>query len=428
MSTKPVLIYNLFPRLAGTFNEWKKHIDRAAEMKFNYLYVNSFLYPGFSGSLYSIKDYYKINPLFVAKKSKKDEWTQVKDMVHYSHKKGLKFIFDLVINHTAIDSPWVKEHPEWYKKDEKGKVLKPYCMDGGKKIVWGDLAELDLEPGEQNLAIREYWSDYLRMLIDLSIFAFRCDAAYQVPVSFWEKLISDAKQKSTDVEFFAETLGCDYKDVIKLSKAGFDYSFNSSKYWDFEAPWAIKQNALNIGISKSVSFAESHDTYRLAAEYDNNMDAVKLRYLFSTLFSTGVMMPIGFEFGFNKRMDVVKSSPDDWEETGIDVSGFIQQANAYKFKYPVFAEDSPIDRISDVGEVTALLKVANSKDQSALIILNKNFHNYGEFYHSDLAKLFGSNAHIKDISLDYRMESVPNEFHYSLRPAQVIVLLQNAGD
>ena len=33
-------------------------------MGFNAVYINPFHYPGFSGSLYAVKDYYRLNPLF----------------------------------------------------------------------------------------------------------------------------------------------------------------------------------------------------------------------------------------------------------------------------------------------------------------------------------------------------------------------------
>ena len=67
-------------------------------------------------------------------------------------------------------------------------------------------------------------------------------------------------------------------------------------------------------LCRSVSFAESHDTERLASELDGDEQAVKMRYAFSALFSSGVMMPIGFEFGFRRRLDVVKTTPEDWEQ------------------------------------------------------------------------------------------------------------------
>ena len=34
-------------------------------MGFNWIFLNPIHYPGFSGSLYAVKDYYALNPLFV---------------------------------------------------------------------------------------------------------------------------------------------------------------------------------------------------------------------------------------------------------------------------------------------------------------------------------------------------------------------------
>ena len=60
------LIYNLFPRLAGSCDQWVGHAARAAAMGFNWLYVNPVNFPGFSGSLYSTKEYeVSTRPLFL---------------------------------------------------------------------------------------------------------------------------------------------------------------------------------------------------------------------------------------------------------------------------------------------------------------------------------------------------------------------------
>ncbi|MEE8473649.1 MAG: alpha-amylase, partial [Dehalococcoidia bacterium] len=59
------IIYNLFPRLAGPLPDWLPHAARAADMGFNWIYVNSFHYPGFSGSLYAVKYYRRLNPMFM---------------------------------------------------------------------------------------------------------------------------------------------------------------------------------------------------------------------------------------------------------------------------------------------------------------------------------------------------------------------------
>src|ERR1044071_2930431 len=63
---KPIsrmIIYNLFPLLAGNVRDWKPHLVRAADMGFDWIFINPIQFPGFSGSLYSIKDYFDFNPL-----------------------------------------------------------------------------------------------------------------------------------------------------------------------------------------------------------------------------------------------------------------------------------------------------------------------------------------------------------------------------
>ncbi|HLA39613.1 MAG TPA: hypothetical protein VJ417_06440, partial [Candidatus Glassbacteria bacterium] len=73
MSTnQPALIYNLFPLLAGPFSKWRKHYERAARMGFNWVFVNPVSQPGFSGSLYSVKDYYSFNSLLLDERTDRD--------------------------------------------------------------------------------------------------------------------------------------------------------------------------------------------------------------------------------------------------------------------------------------------------------------------------------------------------------------------
>ena len=75
------------------------------------------------------------------------------------------------------------------------------------------------------------------------------------------------------------------------------------------------------------------------------MDARKQRYLFAALFSAGVMMPIGYEYGFSNRLHVVDSRPEHWEEPAVDLTGFIAQVNRIKNDYPLFGEESLIQKL-----------------------------------------------------------------------------------
>src|SRR5437868_14786209 len=99
-------IYNLFPLLAGTTRKWATHLPRIAAMGFNAVYVNPFHYPGFSGSLYAVKDYYRLNPRLRGNESGNDE-ALLREFTCAARDHGLRAIMDLVVNHTSKDSELV---------------------------------------------------------------------------------------------------------------------------------------------------------------------------------------------------------------------------------------------------------------------------------------------------------------------------------
>src|SRR5689334_22688862 len=66
-------IYNLFPTLVGSIDAWQVELPRIAAMAFNAVYVNPFHAPGFSGSLYAVKHYDRLNPLFRGGASEPDD-------------------------------------------------------------------------------------------------------------------------------------------------------------------------------------------------------------------------------------------------------------------------------------------------------------------------------------------------------------------
>src|SRR5271169_4110478 len=117
-------IYNLFPTLAGTVRQWADHLPRIAAMGFNAVYVNPFHYPGFSGSLYAVKDYYRLNPRFRGDERADDD-TLLRDFATAAQACRLRVIMDLVVNHTSKDSELVARRPGWFAHDAKGGILSP---------------------------------------------------------------------------------------------------------------------------------------------------------------------------------------------------------------------------------------------------------------------------------------------------------------
>ncbi|MDH5527435.1 MAG: alpha-amylase [Nitrospirota bacterium] len=367
----PPLIYNLFPLLAGPFPDWIPHLERAREMGFNHLYFNPVSYPGFSGSLYSVKNHYGFHPM-LAPEGDKAAGRALAELLKRMRGTGLTPMMDLVINHTAIDCPLIEHHPNWYAHDANGRVERPGALHDGHWVEWGDLATVNNAASPDRDALWDYWDRLVAHHQNLGVQAFRCDAAYQVPVDLWRHLIGRARERDPRVAFFAETLGCPVEDVIALAGAGFGYTFNSSGWWDYQEPWCLKQYAETRPHAATVAFAESHDTERLATRVHGDTGLLLARQAFASLFSTGMLMPMGLEFGSRTPMNVVRSRPEDLDRP-LDLSGAIGELIRLKTAHPVFCGEGPMHAVdASHSHVTALQKDAQTGSMAALIQVSRD--------------------------------------------------------
>jgi starch synthase (maltosyl-transferring) len=386
----PPLIYNLFPRLLGPTTRWVDSVRRALAMEFNWIYLNPWHYPGFSGSLYAPKELWRLNPHFLPPDADPHSLDPLRDFLAEARELGAPVMMDLVINHTAKDSPLIQEHPAWFVRDEHGEVVSPFVVDPddpGKKTVWGDLAEVDNAHSPDRDALWSYWAELVRRSLELGFAGFRCDAAYKVPAELWRTLIDEARRVRPDVQFFAETLGAPREEVLALKQAGFDYFFNSSKWWNFREPWALEQHAQFGEIAPSIAFPESHDTARLAAETGGDERVQRQRYAFAAAFSAGVMMPIGYEYGFRRQVNVVETMPADWERRSFDLRDFVARVNRLKLRLPLLHGEGQLRAPWDLGSDVLLLERRSEAagDRRGWILVNTVRDGEREVFPAELA-------------------------------------------
>ncbi|HEU0301715.1 MAG TPA: alpha-amylase family glycosyl hydrolase [Longimicrobium sp.] len=371
---KPPLLYNLFPRLVGPTTRWAEHARRAREMEFEWLYLNPWQHPGASGSLYSIKDFRRLNPLFLPAGAEAGSLEPLRYALRQIRQMGMKPVMDLVVNHTAVDSPLIQEHPGWYRWDEHGQVRRPFVReadDPSKVTVWEDLAEIENLTHHDREGLWRYWAQLVHEAVDLGFRGFRCDAAYKVPPELWRFLIAQARSVEPDVVFFAETLGAPVEQVVGLKEAGFDYFFNSSKWWNFNEPWALAQHEAFGRIAPSIAFPETHDTARLAAETRGSEAVQRQRYAFAAAFSAGVMMPVGYEFGFQKQVNVVSTVPTDWERRHWDLRPFVTRVNRLKLAHPLLHGEGHLAFRGEWGPVLTLERTTDDGSLRGWIVINK---------------------------------------------------------
>ncbi len=420
-----MIVYNLFPLLAGTFPRWLPHIERAAAMGFGWILVNPVQQPGTSGSIYSIADSFAINAALVEPADGRPAEDQLRAVLDETRSRGLRTMVDLVINHCAQDAKIVASHPAWFCHDADGTVANAFCWENGTKVVWKDLVQFDHTNTADPEGLYRYCLNVAEYLLDLGCEGFRCDAAYKVPAAFWRRLIGDVKRRAPGTVFVAETLGCTAPETLTTARAGFDYVYNSSKWWDFRSPWFLQQYHLIREVVATIGFPESHDTARLAQEVDGNPDALKLRYLFSALSSSGCMIPVGFEFGFRRPLDVVRSRPEDWETTTMDLRDFIRSVNDVKTAHPVFQEDTPIIILpSPDPHIAAFWKASPSAGQEALLFLNTDTGSRHSVEFRDVRGLLQLHRPLVDVSPEFRMDTVPmGSFTYDFGPGQSLVFV-----
>ncbi|KQP07197.1 alpha-amylase [Methylobacterium sp. Leaf99] len=346
-------IYNLFPLLVGRVSSWTAELPRIAALGFDWVYLNPFHQTGGSRSLYAVADTDRLDERFRDQNGTSDD-EQIRRFCAAARAQGLSVMTDLVVNHTARDGSLARDRPDLFLGNADGEIESPYAVDPDdptKRTVWGDLAELDYHTEKSRTELTALWSGYVNRLQDLGVAGFRCDAAYKVPAPVWRDLIGAAKAVEPTCLFAAETLGCTFEEAQATAGAGFDYLFNSFAWWDLKAPWALEQYDRLRVVAPSIAFPENHDMARLAADLDGDAESIarhlKARYALAAFFSAGVLMPIGYEWGYARSLHVVETTPETREsDTGIDISAYVTAINKLRAELPAANVEGAQARIS----------------------------------------------------------------------------------
>jgi glycosidase len=208
------IIYQIYPRqysAKGDFNSITADLDRLKNLGVDVLWLMP-IHPigqvkkkGTIGSPYAVRDYYGINPDYGTK-------DDLKRLIAESHKRGLKVIIDVVVNHTAWDNTLIKEHPEFYKKNDKGEIIPPVPD-------WADVAGLDYGKPELRRYIIEMLKSWIR---DYDLDGFRCDVALFIPTDFWEEARAEIDKVKRDTIWLAEA----EKQDLLVKAFDLDYSWS----------------------------------------------------------------------------------------------------------------------------------------------------------------------------------------------------------
>jgi glycogen debranching enzyme len=107
-------ILTVVSKWMGPLPEWRKHFAEAKDRGYTMLHYTPLQERGESDSPYSIRDQLKYDPsMFQNKRGADGGKAEVEGILKVAREEyGLLSLTDVVLNHTANDSPWLVDHPE----------------------------------------------------------------------------------------------------------------------------------------------------------------------------------------------------------------------------------------------------------------------------------------------------------------------------
>ena len=212
---------------AGNFRGVINGLDRIQASGANVLWVMP-IHPigvldrkGSLGSPYAARDYRAINPAYGTA-------ADFRALLAAVHARGMKIILDWVPDHTSPDHAWVKEHPDYYMRNERGEPSVPREPDG-KLTDWTDVVQLDYGNAEvrrEMIATMRWW------LQEFDLDGFRVDVAGFIPNDFWREAVPAIRAAvPRRILLLAE-----WADP-EMHRVGFDLTYGWDSYDRLKAVW-----------------------------------------------------------------------------------------------------------------------------------------------------------------------------------------------
>lgn len=254
----------------GDFNGITEKLNHLEQMGVNSIWLMPFNESSTQHG-YNVIDYYSIN---------KDYGTfdDYFNFLKESKKKGMRIIKDFVINHTDSLHPFFLDA----YKNPNSKYSSWYQFTNKENSDWNHFGVERKMPklNFENEEVQNYFIEVAKFWIDPNgdgnfidgIDGFRCDAAKEVPLRFWQKLRNEIKNINPDILLLGEVWDNSYylipyfKDAFDML---FDYPlyynikqfFDDNKVLDFQRKYLYSINSFPAG-HQLVTFNSNHDNKR----------------------------------------------------------------------------------------------------------------------------------------------------------------------
>ena len=274
---------------------------------------------------YDTSDYYTIDPKFGTEQD-------LKDLIDICHKRNVKLILDLVVNHTAPGHAWFEAFAEahrtgdteseyydfysWSAEPEAGKTYQaiPGTNEYYECNFSGAMPELNFD----NDAVRQAMVDVAKYYLDLGVDGFRFDAAKYIyygegkpNTDFWDWYMAQLRAIKPDIYSVAEVWDGDGVTFPYFSSTNcFNFSMaqsggriaetakggNVDAFFKYVDSYLESIHAINPE-ANMVTFIANHDTDRAAGFVPVSNGQAKVAANLSILLPGSTFVYYGEEIG-----------------------------------------------------------------------------------------------------------------------------------
>ena len=316
--------------------------------------------PSYHG--YDVSDYRTVNP----------DYGTVEDLtvlIEEAHKRGIKVIMDLVVNHTSKEHPWFKNSAEgeqspyrdWYVwAEDQNREASGISAASGENpwykvkgthymgIFWDGMPDLNLD----NAAVRTEMKEIGQYWLKLGLDGFRLDAAKHIfedlmsdksketearNIEWWQEFRSSMNEVNTDAYIVGEVWENSIASVAPYLDQAFDSGFNFSlaesiissvqSERDNNLAFTLERtyklfNTTSQGEFVDATFLTNHDQNRVMSQLGGNVDHAKMVASILLTLPGNPFIYYGEEIGMlGAKPDEQIREPMIWYENGAKGKG-----------------------------------------------------------------------------------------------------------
>jgi len=348
----------------GDLNGVTAKLDYIKEMGYNGIWLMP-IHPSPTYHKYDVNDYYAIDPVY-------GTLDDLKNLVDEAHKRGIRVILDLVVNHTSVNNPWFTEACKYIRENgapggkygdfynfKQGSGGAYHSVSGTQYAYegqfWSGMPDLNLDSEAvraEIVNIMDYW------LTEYDVDGFRLDAVtsyytgnLQKNIDFLSWLNTESKKIKSDAYIVGEAWVTSDFQINRYYESGCDsfFLFTGSQAGGSIATAVKQSNAKALGelfISLQETYGDAilapflgnHDTMR-PGSFMPGEDNLKMAAGVLSMMNGGIFVYYGEEIGMiskgGNNSDPAKRIAMKW-----------QAKNIYEGHCYLPPENTPVDETS----------------------------------------------------------------------------------